>query len=467
MIKFFKQFVIYSLGTTLAKLSSVFLLPVFTNVFTREEYGVIATIIACKGIIDLFSNLNIHAGIARDYYTPDINKTRLVSTGFISILSFSVLTIVFFYISRNFWVSSVLSIGNYEKAFIIMLLTIPADSLYYYFAILVRLKQKSILFLVGSIIQLTVQIAAKLFFILYVKIGVIGIFYGLLLGQLVGIVYFIVLNREHIAFSFDKKLLQKVLLFSLPALPAILASWINSSLGQLFIGKFSSLEDAGVYNVALQISSVFLLIYTAFGNVWTPYIFSNFEKPTFKHEVNRLFNYVVIILLVVFVNVALLSKQVVLLLSNSNYIKASDYIILLCMAYFFSILVWFANIGPNIIRKTKYISYASITGSIINFALMLIFIPKFGVIMAPVSLIISHIIGYAISSYFTYKQTALLFSVKNVVFAVIGMMLCYLFRIINNNEIINIILLVIFNIAILTYIIRKMDLKMMIRKIIN
>ena len=466
MLKFFKQFVIYSLGTTLAKLSSVLLLPVFTSVFTRGEYGVIATIIACKGIIDLFSNLNIHTGVARDYYTPDINRTKLVSTGFMSILSFSFVIILFLLFSRNFWVSSVLHISGYEKAFVIMLLTIPADSLYSYFAVLIRLKQKAFLFLIGNLIQLTVQIGAKLFFILYLHSGVIGVFYGLLIGQLVGIVYFFILNKEYIQFSFDKTLLNKVLLFSLPALPGIFASWINSSLGQLIIGRFASFDDVAVYYVALQITSAFLLISTAFGNVWMPYIFANFEKPDFKNEVTRLFNATVIILFVVAVNISLLSKQVILLLSNVNYIKASDYIIIMTMAMFFFILRWFATIGPNMTRKTKYISYASITGGLINFVLMIVLIPKFGAIVAPISFMLSHIINYWISSYYTYQQTSLRFPVKNVVFVFLGMLICYLFRTMNHNEIVNIIFLVIFNIAMLYYISRKYNLAIIIKKII-
>ena len=40
--------------------------------------------------IDLFSNLNIHSGIARDYYEEGINRKKLVSTGIYSILSFSI-----------------------------------------------------------------------------------------------------------------------------------------------------------------------------------------------------------------------------------------------------------------------------------------------------------------------------------------------------------------------------------------
>ena len=52
-----------------------------------------------------------------------------------------------------------------------------------------------------------------------------------------------------------------------------MAGWVDRSLGQLMIGKYISLEDLGVYAVAIQLASVFALIRQAIGNVWNPYVF--------------------------------------------------------------------------------------------------------------------------------------------------------------------------------------------------
>src|SRR5690554_2239323 len=102
MLKFLKQFFIYGFASILGKIAAVFLLPFYTNILSQEEYGAMAMITAAKGIIDLFSNLNIHSGIARDYYEDNINRTKLVSTGFFSILFFSIIVFFILFVSREF-----------------------------------------------------------------------------------------------------------------------------------------------------------------------------------------------------------------------------------------------------------------------------------------------------------------------------------------------------------------------------
>ena len=81
MFRFFKDFIIYGIASVIAKIIGVFLMPVYTSILSQEDYGAMAMIIACKGIIDLVSNLNIHSGIARDYYETYIDRQKLVSTG--------------------------------------------------------------------------------------------------------------------------------------------------------------------------------------------------------------------------------------------------------------------------------------------------------------------------------------------------------------------------------------------------
>lgn len=82
MLEFIKKFFIYGLASILGKMIAVFLMPIYTDIFSVEEYGVMAVIMGCKGIIDLISNLNIHSGVARDYYEVGKDKYKLISTGF-------------------------------------------------------------------------------------------------------------------------------------------------------------------------------------------------------------------------------------------------------------------------------------------------------------------------------------------------------------------------------------------------
>ena len=459
MLKFLKQFFIYGFASVLSKIAAVFFLPLYTNVLSQEEYGALAMITAVKGIIDIFSNLNIHSGVARDYYEKDIDRTKVISTGFFSILFFSILFMFLLFYSRDFWIINILDIRNYEKAFVFMLFTLPAGSLFSYFAILTRYKQNALAYSIGSILQLGIQIGLTVYFILAIKTGIVGVFYGILAGELIGIIYFYLLNQEYIRFTFQKKLLIRVLKYSLPTLPAIAAIWADSNLGQLLIGKYISLEDAGIYSIALRIASVYLLIHQAFGNVWLPFVYENLNNPSLEKDIMRIFNAATFALVLISVNLSVLSEYIVLLLSTPKYIDAAMLLTLLTIPMSITILIQFANIGPIISRQTKYISYANIIGSIVNLLCLAIFLPIYGVVSVPICLLLSQVGVFLLTSFYTEKQIGLRFSKFNVIILIIIILCVYVFVKLINNEILRVTLLIFLNLTAFFFTIRRYNLR--------
>ena len=426
MKRFFKDFFIYGFASILGKIAAVLLMPIYTNILTKEEYGAMALIIACKGIIDLISNLNIHSGIARDYHEEGVNRNQLVSTGVWSILGISSAILIIMLLTRNFWLKNVLGLSNiYIVPFTLMLFTIPAGSLLSYFAILTRFKRKPILYSVGTILQLLVQLTVSIAGVVFFRLGILSIFAGTLCGELFGILYYSYINRSNIAFIFNKEYLKRALIYAIPTLPAILAGWIDSSMGQIIIGKYISAADLGVYSIALQLASVFTFISIALNNVWQPYLYENYKKEGFIKEINRLYTAIVLILTIIAVSVSLMSKEIVLLLSNSSYLNASKYFTLLCIPMCVYLLFPMATSGINISRDTKYISISYVTGSIINIALMFIMIKSIGIYAVPIALGLSRIATYSILYYISKSKGIIVLPNGVLVLLIASVLICY------------------------------------------
>lgn len=402
MKKFLSQFLIYGCASMLSKIAAVFLMPLYTGVLTTGEYGAMAMINSCAGIIGLLANLNIHSGIARDYFEEGVDRKKLISTGFFSILSCSLMISLIFILSRHSW-THMLGLQSYEFAFVIMLLDLPTVSLQSYFAILTRFKNKPILFVIGTTTQLALQIGTAVYLVLVRQVGVEGIFIATLLANLYGTVFFLIVNWEFIGFTFEKKMLRNALVYAIPTLPAILAWWVDTSLGQVLVGKYVSYDVLGVYSVGLSITSVFSLVTVAFHNVWGPYLFENYKKEGFIKEVKGLYNLFFLLMMVITVNLSLLANEVVLILAKPTYIDAVKYITLLCYPLSIHMLMPFVTSGISISRKTKYISYANCMGSAVNLLLLVIFLPHFGVIVAPLSLAASRLINFFMSRYYSSR----------------------------------------------------------------
>lgn len=394
MKRFFKDFFIYGFASILGKLAAICLIPIYTNVLSKEEYGAMALIVACKGIIDLVSNLNIHSGIARDYYEEGIDRKKLVSTGFYSILSISTTILLLVVVLSPFITGRILDIPDFQDSFILMALSIPAGSLMSYFSILTRYKKKPVLYTIGVLIQLAIQISISIVGVVYLKYGVASVFAGVLYGEVFATIFFAIINKEYIGIEFEKIYLKRALIFALPTLPAILAGWVDSSLGQIIVGKYISVSELAVYSLALQMASVFTLISTAFQNVWSPYLFENYHTPSFLKEASNLFAMISMVLLLVTTLFSLFAKEIVLFLSNDGYLKAALYFPLLCIPMSFYMLFPVANSGIMISRETKYVGISYVVGSIINVLTIITLIRLLGVYAIPIALSLSRLFTF-------------------------------------------------------------------------
>lgn len=464
MLRFFKDFFIYGFASIIGKLAAVFLMPIYTNILTQEEYGAMALITSIKGIIDLFANLNIHSGIAREYREDGIDRTKLVSTGFYSILGISLTVMSVMICTQLFWQETVLSLDRrYSVAFLIMLMTIPAGSTLSYFSILTRFKRKPVLYSIGTIIQILIQIGVSVIGVVVLRYGISSLFAGILCGEIFGILYFSYINRSNIALTFKKEYLKKALLFSIPTLPAILAGWIDSSMGQVIIGKYISTTDLGVYSIALQLASVFSFISIALNNVWGPYLYENYKKEGFVNEVKKLYTTIVLGLTVIAVATSLLSKEIILLLSNSSYIKATEYFTLLCIPMCIYLLFPMATSGISISRDTKYIGISYVAGSVMNIVFMILLIQHIGIIAVPISLGISRITAYSILYYISKKKGVIVLPNGILITLISSIILCYIINTTNIDFLYRLLITTCIDIVLITFLLKSVTLNNLLK----
>lgn len=458
MWRFFKDFIIYGFSSIIGKIAAIFLIPIYTSILTKEEYGAMALIMSCYGIIDIVANLNIHSGIARDYYEEGINREKLLSTGFYSILCISILTTIILVLFKTSIFYHLLGLKEeFYNSFIVMLFTVPVTCLHTYFAILTRYKRKPILYSIGTIISTILSIGITIYGVVYLRAGVISYFIASFVSGLLSTLYFYFINKEFIKFLYSKDYIQRALKFSLPTLPAILAGWIDNSLGQVLIGKHISLSVLGVYSIAISLSSVFTLITTAFMNVWTPFLYENYKKDNFNKTINNLFVLFGTFLIVISVTLSLFSKEIICLLTNSSYMDASNYITLLCIPMCFYLLFPFASSGVSIYRETKHIGVSYVLGSVLNLSVLFITIRYYGAIAVPICLGLSRIFTY----FYLYRksQHRISYNLPNFILIIFIFIQLMCFALLNCNIYLRALFAIVTYSCIISYISRYVNVK--------
>lgn len=421
---------IYGMASVIGKIAALLLMPIYTGILSKEEYGAMTLLLVCYGIVSLFANLNIHSGVARDYYEDGVQRKKLVSTGFYSILCISVLVCSGMLLSRHFWMSSVLHLPDrFEWAFIVMLISVPFGGLQSYFFLLTRFKKAPFTYMTGTLISLFIRLGISIYGVVVLRAGIVSVFVGGFFAEVFSIVFFGIVNREYIDFTFRWDYLRRALLFSLPTLPAILAGWVDTSVGQVLIARNISMDDLGVYAVAVSLASVFTLISEALNNIWSPYLYENYRKESFPQEIRRLFVWIVSGLIAVSLLISLLSKPLVLLLSKPGYVEAGKYLCLLCLPMCIYLLFPFASAGVSVSRDTKHIGIAYVLGSVLNLVCLFFSITRWGVIAVPLCLALSRITAY--TYLYSVSRRKMAYRLPNALLLVLAAVVvgCYLLKI--------------------------------------
>jgi O-antigen/teichoic acid export membrane protein len=99
--------------------------------------------------------------------------------------------------------------------------------------------------------------------------------------------FWILRNFIFVSFTMDTIFWRKIVIFSLPLIPFTLTSYLSSGADAVFISKFLSTRDLGIYSVATQISGIALQLPTLANSLLLP-LFVSLQK---ENKTNRLQHY--------------------------------------------------------------------------------------------------------------------------------------------------------------------------------
>lgn len=403
--KFFYNIVIYGLSPSINKFVGVFLLPIYTKVFSPEEYGVIDLINIIVIFISISINLQIYSAVGRYYnqYRKLINKRKLISTAFWNIVGLSIIIVLLSFLLIKFLNLFDTSLSDFKYSIYIAVIWIPFCCLNTFLSVIIRYEKKPVVFLIINFLQLVVKVFTSIYTIIYLKLGATGLFLGYILGDITGVIILFVNFRKFIYFYYNLTILKKLLTFSLPLVPSVFLGYLNNIISRFIMIKNLSLHDIGIYAVALKIASVFLLIKQAFRMTWEPFIYEKLNLENNNNIIKNIYKVVLLICGFLILCIVLFAKDIIGLVAEIRF--QSAYLVLgyLSLDYIIGILVLIITIGPKIAEKTIYNFYITTLSLIINTICLMLFIPKFGFIGVGYSLIVSGIGKLIISLYIADK----------------------------------------------------------------
>jgi O-antigen/teichoic acid export membrane protein len=379
-----KQSLIYGAGHVAARGITFLLLPLYTNVFSLEDYGIISLIYTFLGFMSVILHYGLDASLLK-HYVPAGREDRktILSNAYFSFILTTTLFFIILVVFRN-GISEILFGSSLSNITTMVAGILFFDVLWSIHVLLLRAEGRPIYFNIISILNVLLTLILNILFVVQLKLGI----YGVLLGNLIasGCIFFItlpiILKRSSIK-SLSLKYWKKMMKFGVPFLPAGIFSMILELSDRYILRYLTDIETVGLYNAGYKLGLLILLIVMGFNMAWQPYFLKKeMEERKYIADVTTLFLAVLgflWILLLLWSETMVKMKFGDFSFFGEQYWEAASIVPIIGLAYVFHAGYLIQLPGVYLLEKTGWIPWVRGLGALSNIILNFLFIPEYGI----------------------------------------------------------------------------------------
>ena len=445
-----KNTIIIFIGKFCTQFITLLLLPLYTHFLSTEDYGYIDLIQTYLTFFIPLILLKIDAGIFRfliDARKSEEEKNKIITNGiFIMFVELIISTILF---------AVAVKIFSIKYSILIVMNLISLSVLTFLLQIVSGIgKNKQYSF--SSIIAAIVTIVLNLIFLVGFHKNGKYVLIASLISNIICTIYLLIVNKilKNVKIKYiDKKLIKDLLKYSIPMIPNELSWWIVHVSDRTIISYALGVAANGIYSVSCKFSNILSSIFNIFNLSWQEsaalHINDTDKDEFFSNVINKVFN-----LFICFcIGILACLPFVFELLIKDSYREAYKYVPILLLANIFSVLI--GLIGSIYVAKkmTKEVAKTTMIAAIINLTIDIALIKVIGIYAAAISTLVSYML-LAIYRYIDVQKyvkvkipiknivvnsiifilVVVLYLYNNIALNVINLLLCILYAIIVNKE---------------------------------
>ena len=445
-----KNTIIIFIGKFCTQFITLLLLPLYTHFLSTEDYGYIDLIQTYLTFFIPLILLKIDAGIFRfliDARKSEEEKNKIITNGiFIMFVELIISTILFAVAVKIFSI----------KYSILIVMNLISLSVLTFLLQIVRGIGKNKQYSFSSIIAAIVTIVLNLIFLVGFHKNGKYVLIASLISNIICTIYLLIVNKilKNVKIKYiDKKLIKDLLKYSIPMIPNELSWWIVHVSDRTIISYALGVAANGIYSVSCKFSNILSSIFNIFNLSWQEsaalHINDTDKDEFFSNVINKVFN-----LFICFcIGILACLPFVFELLIKDSYQEAYKYVPILLLANIFSVLI--GLIGSIYVAKkmTKEVAKTTMIAAIINLTIDIALIKVIGIYAAAISTLVSYML-LAIYRYIDVQKyvkvkipiknivvnsiifilVVVLYLYNNIALNVINLLLCILYAIIVNKE---------------------------------
>ena len=445
---------IIAIGRCSTQILSFLLLPLYTSLLSTSEYGNYDLLNTISIFIIPFVTLLMEESMFRFLIDAKTNEEKS------KVISQSILFTFFNIIFSSIIILIIGTIFKYDYT-IYLIFFIIASILSTLAASIARGEGKFKIYSVFSFASGFLTILFNILFIVVFGMKEEGLFIAYILGNTLvslWLMYKLKVNKYVSFKNYDKKQMKEMIKYSIPLVPNSL-SWITINLSdRLIIVSVLGTAANGIYSIATKFPSIINTFYSFFYIAWK----ESASKVVKDENRNEFYNDIYINLKNFLIAVSLMIMAalpfVFDLLVNKDYRSGYLYIPILIVAIFYSNLSSFCGGIFAAYKETKIMGTSTFYSAIINLVANLLLVHFIGLWAAAISTLLSSYLVYIYrkvkmkkfltldkDNYVFYNIIMFIFITlvyysNNILVYLFGFIICMIYSILINSEMINVIL---------------------------
>lgn len=403
---------IYLVSNLLNAIIPFLLLPILTRYLSPAEYGQIAMFQTLLAGVSTFIGLNTVGAANRKFYDNDLDETVLkqFNGSCIQILiASSIIAFVGIFLFKN-QLSEFLAIPT---SWVLAAVIISVFS----FITTMRLGQWQIRsqakwFGVLQVSSSLMNMLLSLLFVIILTKGAQGRIDAQVITAIVAAIIALIWLYKDKLLQFNiwkPQQIKEALSFGIPLIPHHVGFFLISAVDRFVINQKLGLSEAGIYMIAVQLSSAMAIVFDAVNKAYVPWLFERLKRDDHKEKrqiVKYTYIYFIVVLFVAGFSF-IIGPFLISFIAGDKYTEAGKVIGWLCLGQSFGGMYLMVTNYIFYSKKTGQLGFITISTGIINIILLFILIEWYGLVGAAIAFSITKLIQFIVTWILSSKVSSI------------------------------------------------------------
>ena len=400
---FFNISITYGVGFFLLRSVSFLLLPIYTNLLTSGDAGIVFIIYTVLAFLNPLYAFGMDSALLKFFNLEKYNRKETVSSSLAAAV-FSACIFSCFLLALSQYFNFFLNLTFNSLFFISIILFF--DSLSSRVLVLLRLLEKPFYYLGVGLINILGSVLLNILFLNYYTLGSFGAIYALTLTSFLQFLCLvpILIKNLHLHFI-NFKLIKKMFLFGFPFLPSSLLFILTGMSDRWLIKYYLDLNQVGLYGAGYKVGSAISIAVLAFNLSWQPYYLKQYKNTSFALNVNIISNIFFIFLLLLTTGLSLFWPMLIKININGYYLIGEAFwtggfiIPWVAFGYFFYGMFILQSPSIYLCNKQAWSPVFWLIGGSSNILINVFLIPTLGILGAAISSLFSYLFMFVFIYY--------------------------------------------------------------------